>query len=276
VLDGRAARAFALAGLALLTGACGPQYARVPLVTQPDLVVTLRAEKRGGAPIARGFAQPASIPAARVESILSRIDVRESGRGGEDRRAAFPAELLPTLASALSDALARADATQEVAVRAERRERKLGVFTRRFATRFVAFVDGENRLVLQLVDADRELPAGDDTPLSEPIAERGAQAIKALPGPHVAAIGPRALAVDWRADLFEAPPLRDRTGRRRTILMDSPLPATAAPATEPAPVSGDAERARALNDLEAARRSGAISEAEYQRRRSALLKAGKD
>jgi hypothetical protein len=266
--------AIALAAAVSITG-CGARYARVPLVQTPELVVTLRSERRGGESVAKGFAHPAAISASRLESILSRVDVRESGKDAEERRAAFAPALVPTLASALAGALARADATQEVALRAERRERKLGVFTRRFATSFVAYVDAQNRLVLQLVDADRELPAGDDAPLPEPIAGRGLHPIKALPGPHVAAIGPRAVAVDWRADLFAAPPARGDGSRKRTILMESPGP-RAAQAPPESDAASDPARLRALADLEEARRAGRISEAEYQRQRAALHPAARE
>jgi len=268
--------ALALCSLVVLTLACGARYARVPLVETPDLVVALRSEQRDGAPIARGFAHPAAISVPRMESILSRIDVRESAGDADERRAALPAELLPTLASALAGALGRADPTQEVAVRAERRERKLGIFTRRFVTSFVAFVDAENRLQIHLVDADRELAAGDDAPQHDPVASRSTHAFKALPGPHVEALGQRAVAVDWRATLFEAPAVRDQPGRRRTILMESQQPARRdLEAGEVAPTA-DPDRLRALAELETARSSGAISEADYQRRRAALLEPGGD
>jgi hypothetical protein len=261
-------------GAALALG-CGTRYARVPLVQTPELAVTLRSERRGGENVARGFAHPAAISAARLESILSRVDVRESAKDAAERRGAFAPELVPALASALADALARADATQEVTLRAERRERKLGVFSRRFATSFVAHVDAQSRLVLQLVDADRELPAGDDAPLPEPIAGRSQHAIKALAGPHMAAIAPRAVAIDWRADLFDAPPLRGDGSRKRTILMESPGPrAETQPRADAA--ATDPARLRALADLEEARRAGRISEAEYQRQRAVLLEPTPD
>jgi len=268
--------ALAFCSLVVLTLACGARYARVPLVETPDLVVALRSEQRDGAPIARGFAHPAAISVPRMESILSRIDVRESAGDADERRAALPAELLPTLASALAGALGRADSTQEVAVRAERRERKLGIFTRRFVTSFVAFVDAENRLQVHLVDADRELAAGDDAPLHDPVASRSTHAIKALPGPHIEALGQRAVAVDWRATLFEAPAVRDQPGRRRTILMESQQPARRELPTDEVAPTADPDRLRALAELEAARSSGAISEAEYQRRRAALLEPAGD
>jgi hypothetical protein len=257
---------------ALAALGCGARYVRVPLVQTPDLVVSLRSEKKDGAPVPRGFSHPTTISAARAESILSRLEVRESGGDADERRPAVPDELAGTLAAALADALGRADATQEVVVRAHRRERKLGVFTRRFTTGFVAFVDAENRLQIHFVDVDRELAAGEDEAPGEPIAGRSGHAFKALPGPHVEALGQRAVAVDWRADAFRSPAPRDGPGRRRTILMETAQPDAPKLPVESASPSADPEHLRALGELDAARRAGTISEAEYQRRRAELLR----
>ncbi len=251
---------------------CGARYARVPLVEKPDLTVVLRSESKGGAPVARGFSHPATLSAERAASILARVDVRESAGDADERRPAIPAELADELGAALADALGRADANQEVAVRAERRERKLGVFTRRFATSFVAFVDDRSRLQIHWVEADRELPPGDDTPVAEPIPGRSPHAFKTLPGPHIEAIAQRAVAVDWRAPLFEAPVARGASGRRRTILLDSGQSAAQKLPPDASVLPADPERLRALADLESARRNGTISEAEYQRQRAELLR----
>jgi hypothetical protein len=261
-----------LAALALGALGCGARYARLPLVDTPDLGVVLRSESKGGALVPRGFAHPATLSAERAASILARIDVRESAGDADERRPAIPGELADDLGAALADALGRADANQEVAIRAQRRERRLGVFTRRFATSFVAFVDDRNRLQIHVVEADRELPAGDDSPVAEPIPGRSPQAFKTLPGPHVEAIAQRAVAVDWRAPLFEAPPARGESGRRRTILLESGQSAAQKLPPETGGVPADPERLRALADLETARRAGTISEAEYQRQRDELLR----
>ncbi len=259
--------------LALLAAVgCGARYARVPLREAPDLAVALRSEVRGGEPVARGFSHPATISALRAAHILSRLELRES-KGGEsgERRPAIPRQLVYELSGVLAEAFARADATQEVVVRAKRRERRLGVFSRTFATSFVAFVDAEGRLQIHLVDSDREIPAGDDGALAEPIAGRSSQPFKVLPGDHIAAIGQRALAIDWRADLFREPVAASESGRKRTILMESPAAeGGAAPGAE-SPLPSDSDERRALAELEEARRAGHISEAEYQRRRLQLL-----
>ena len=236
-------------------------------------MVALRSEIAAGAPVARGFAQPVAISALRAANVLARVEVRESAGDTSARRPAIPGALAHLLGSALADALARADATQEVVLRAKRSERRLGVFSRTFATSFVAFVDAQNRLQLHFADADRELPAGEDGALLEPIAGRGSHAIKSVPGPHVEALGARGFAVDWRADLFREPVRESDPQRRRTILMETAHPdAPKLPASD-AVVPADSERLRALAELDTARRAGTISEAEYQQRRAELMAA---
>ncbi len=272
---GRLARAL-VAAATLLSLGCGARYLRVPLQDAPDLTVALRSEIKNGAPVPRGFAHPAAISALRAANVLTRVEVRESAGDASARRPAVPGALAHKLGSALASALARADATQEVVVRATRSERRLGVFSRTFATSFVAFIDAQNRLQLYFADADRELPAGENGAQPEPIAGRGTQAFKAVPGPHVEALGTSGFAVDWRADLFREPVAETDSGRRRTILME-----TAAPGALKAPVDegvspADPKHLRALAELAAARRAGTISEAEYQRRRALLVVAPAD
>ncbi|HEU4430881.1 MAG TPA: hypothetical protein VFT98_19135, partial [Myxococcota bacterium] len=248
---GSDARFLIAAACAFLALGCGARYVRVPLVETPELTVTLRSQTKGGAALPRGFAHPAALSAARAENALARIEIRETTRGDETRRPAIPPELARPIGRALADALGRADATQEVVVRARRRERRLGVFSRSFATSFVAFVDAQQRLQVHLVDADRELPPGDDAPLPEPVAGRGPHAIKALPGAHIETLGQRGVAIDYRAELFQQAPSRAGAGRR-TILMETAQP-DALKASGAAPASADPERLRALADLEAAR-----------------------
>jgi len=255
-----------LAWLAAL--GCGASYSRVSLVDTPDLVVMLRSEKSG----ATRFAHPAQIEPERAVAVLASLDVRESAGEDNTRRPALALELARTLGPVLADALARADDTQEVTIRALRRERKLGVFSRNFATRFVAFVDTEQRLQIHLVDADRELPAGEDMQLADPIATQSTHAIRSVPTAHAQVLGQRAVAVDYRAsDFVRAPSQREASRGRTTILMEAPGPL--APEKQGLQLPADPARLRALAALEEARRAGTISEAEYQRRRAELVQA---
>jgi len=84
--------------------------------------------------------------------------------------------------------------------------------------------------------------------------------------------------VRWRDPMFrKAGHIRvGPTGEvmRRTILMESP-PEAAEEDLPPARLPSDPEALRELADLEDLRRSGEISEAEYHRRRSAILRSGR-
>ena len=268
VADSLIAKTLIAAAVSLFAIGCGARYVRVPLLETPELTVGLRSETKGGKPLERGFAHPAALSAARAENALARIEVRENAGSKETRRPAISPELARALGRALADALGRADATQEVVVRARRSERRLGVFSRNFATGFVAFVDSQQRLQVHFADADRELSPGDDAALPEPVAGRSLQAIKTLPGAHIETLGQRGVAIDYRAELFQhaAAPT---AGGRRTILMETAQP-EALKSSAPPPATTDPGRLRALADLEAARRAGTISEAEYQRRRAEL------
>ncbi len=263
----------ALACLAALLVGCATKTVRVPISEAPDLMVALRSEERDGAPVPRGFSHPATISALRMAHVLARIDVRLSdAKGKDDQRRALPGELASGLAPVLSEAFARADGSQEIVVRAKRRERRLGIFSRTYATSFVTFVDAEGRLEVHFANVDRELPAGEDETLPEPQVGQPTHAFKVLPGPHIASLGPSGVAIDWRAELFRDPVAASESGRR-TILFDSPVSQAELPSAPSDARPADTETQRALDALDADRRAGRISEADYQRRRSELLAA---
>jgi hypothetical protein len=261
---------------AALSFGCGTRYARVPVHEGDDATVVLRSELRDGKPLERGFAHPATISGARLAHVLAQIDVRKDAGGDApgERGPAIPTDLVYPLGELLASALAKADATQEVVVQAVRRERRLGLFTATFATSFVAFVGADERLHLQLFRLDWEVPKGREEELREPLPGREVMAFRVLASEGVEPTGHQSVAVDWREERFRNPTtLRVGPGgkmTRRTVLMEEEAPA-AEPAGDLA-LPTDPAALRALADLEEARRSGAITEAEYQRRRRELMR----
>jgi hypothetical protein len=260
--------------VALLAGAgCGVRYQRVPVVQDDQAALALRAELREGRPFDRGFAHPATISGVRLAHVLSQLDVRmdDEEKTGE-RRPAIPNELVYPLGDHLSKAFEQADPSQEVVVRAWRVERRLGLFTQRYETSFVAFVAADGRLHLALSRLDWPVPKGSEDEVREPQAGREVMAFRVLASDGIEPTGRQAVAVHWRDDRFRSPTtLRAGPGgkmTRRTVIMESP-PEEAPAAGSPLPSDPDA--LRALADLEEARRAGAITEAEYQRRRRLLL-----
>jgi hypothetical protein len=267
-----------LIGAALLASAgCGTRYARVPVHSDDLATVVLRAQLQGGEPLDRGFAHPATISGVRLAHVLAQIDVRVDG--GEDaasaRKPAIPTELVYPLGDLLSQALAKADPSQEVVVQALRRERRLGLFTQAYATSFVAFVGSDELLHLQLSRLDWPVPKGDEDELREPVPGREVMAFRVLASEGVDPTGHQSVAVHWRDDRFRNPTtVRVGPGgkvTRRTVLMEEEAPPEE-PAAGGVELPTDPEVLRALADLEEARRSGAITEAEYQRQRRALLR----
>lgn len=266
-----------LTGVALLIAACGPRYARIPVHEGGGLTVKLRAERGDGGFVERGFRHPATISAVRVAHVLSRIDARIDEGDGATVRAAVPPEMLYDLGAAVSKAFARADANQEIVVQAIRTERRLGIFSDKYLTSFVAFMRGDE-LRIHFARSDWPIPKGLDDEVPEPWVNARATRFKLLPGEAMVSAGRQAVAVAWRDPVFRKPAAsRLRAGGkagRRTILLEGDAPESGAePSTSSSGIEGgvSAETLRELADLEEARRAGAIGEAEYQRRRRELL-----
>jgi len=273
----RARRSLLALGCALLASAgCGTRYARVPIHQDDTATVVLRAELRDGKPLARGFLHPATISGVRLAHMLAQIDVRvgDGDDAKNERRPAIPTELVYPLGDLLAQALAKADPSQEVVVQAMRHERRLGLFTQTFATSFIAFVGEDDRLHLQLSRLDWPVPKGQEDEAREPVPGREVMAFRVLASEGVDPTGHQSVAVHWRDERFRNPTtVRVGPGgkvTRRKVLMEDETPAAEPPASG-VELPSDPEALRALADLEEARRSGEITEADYQRRRRALL-----
>jgi hypothetical protein len=264
--------------LVLLAGlGCGTRYARVPVHADDLTQVVLRAELRDGKPVERGFAHPATISGVRLAHVLAQIDVRmDAGdESASERRPAIHTDLVYPLGELLSQALAKADPSQEVVVDALRKERRLGLFTQAYVTSFVAFIAADGLLYLHLSRLDWAVPKGEEETPREPVVGREVMAFRALASEGVDPVGHQTVAVHWRDERFRRPTTVNvgPSGKvsRRTVLMEeegeAPVPLDAAPEAMPS----DPETLRALADLEEARSKGELTEAEYLRRKRELL-----
>jgi hypothetical protein len=275
----RAARRRARAGLAfaavLLAAGCTTKVVRTPVFDQNGVRVFLRQHTRGGDPVARGFSHPVTIASVRLANILARIDVREEGEKAE-RKPAISTPLLYAMGDGIAQALAQADASQEVVVMATERRRTHGIFTNDFLTSLVVWVQ-DDRLYVFLGDLDVIQPRDTDTKPKEPSLDRVSGKAKVLPADGLVPQGPRLVAAAWRDELFrETSAIRVRPGGgvvRRTILMESAPPEEGAtsPGPAPPPEGLSPEALRALADLEENRRRGELTEAEYQVQRRQIL-----
>lgn len=263
-----------------LTASCASPYTRVSVHSDDSVQVTLRTQTEAGIPVERGFQHPATIANVRLAHILSSLDVRTGGSEDEPGRRlpAIHTELVYLLGDHLSAALKQANPNQEVVIEATRRERNLGLFTQKYITSFVVWVDADDRLQVHLSRVDWSLPKGEDEEeLREPIAGQQVQRFRVIPTDNATPAGPQGLAVDWRAPEFRkgtnlTVDLRGRV-QRRSVLMESPdvVEEDAVEERAPLPLPSDPQVLRQLADLEEARRRGEIPEVEYVKRRRALL-----
>lgn len=243
--------------------------------------IFLRSEVRWSTPVEKDYSHPLAIAPVRVSHILSRLDVRPPQGWlptiGDDktRVPALEAETIQLLAEPLSNALAEADSTQQVVVMAVRETKRWGIFDHDYLTSFVAYAR-DGMLYIHFSHFDWEIPDRRDDRLPEPQVGHNPQRFSLYPGTAFSLLEDRqSVAIDWQDPVF-AQATRIQVGpdgelRRREILIEDP--SVAAPeAALPADLSP--EQLRALADLEEERRSGQITEADYQMRRRRIMSGG--
>lgn len=256
---------------------CGARVVKTPIVETASLEVSLQHRAQGGKKLERDLQHPASISKQRIANILGSIDISVSGEKQEKRQlAAIHPELLQPVAKAMSKALAKADSSQEVIVVAVRKQQRLGIFNVKYLTTLTAFVRND-RLYLYLSRVEWEIPKDrKNKVLPQPDRSQKQMAFRAVPGRKMTQAGSQGLAIRWHDPLFSAPPRasnnRGGARRERTILMESPIPPSERD-EEPTETtrSLSPETLRDLADLEEARRTGKLTEAEYEQKREALL-----
>lgn len=266
--------------LVLTTAACGPRYQRIRLFEHRNLSVLLRAEVRDGETVPRNFSHPATISSVRIAHVLSRLDVRMGGEENDkSRQAAFPTALLYTVGEQVALAFEEADPSQEIVVTAVRSEKRLGLFTTKYLTSFVTWMQGED-LYIHLSRVEWPVPKGDEDELPEPWVHRRSQDFKALAAEGVVLVGEQTLAVDWRNPIFRKPThLRIGAGGkllRRQILLEAPAEEEVVEEVPIVPADLSSDVLRSLADLQDQRQRGEISETQFQQARRDLLRQASD
>lgn len=272
----RLAPALLTVSLALTLGGCGPKVVRRPVFEGDGVRVELRRTLDGGEPVPRGHAHPAVIADVRLARILAQLS-RAGGAGG-GARPIVRAEHVDPLAEGLRAAFAAAEPDDEAVATAVATERRLGIFTHDRVTAFRAFFD-RDFLVFEFYAVDEELAGAErrrgrdyQVPLELPDARLGLVA-----GEAQEVRGPRGVRVDWRDPHFRKPVQLDARGsasRRKTVLMESegaPLEPLPELDLEGIPLEQRDAQLRALDQLDAARRTGRVTEAEFRRRRRLVL-----
>ena len=247
---------------ALAALACAPSYVRTPIYKQDRTEIYLRHVAKGGKPVDRGFAHPVAISPVRLTNILARLEVKGSG-DKDQRKPAIPTGVLYSVGEGASQALAKANPSQQVVVMAIERKRSLGIFTTEYATTLLIWAE-DDKLFIQIDKLDEPLSRDPNEKLAEPSEDpTNLKKLHVLAGDGLIPQGPLRVAATWRDDIFRDSAVRMRAGGevvRRTILMETPSDSEAKPAGGPAPpesLSPDA--LRALADLEETRRRGGLT-----------------
>jgi hypothetical protein len=268
----------ALAALVLLSlTACGPKLVRERVFEGAQTRVELQRREKSGEVVPRGFAHPATIADVRIAHILASLVFED---GSKKKRAVIRSEHVFELAEGIAAALAKATPDDEVAAAAFPRDRKLAIFTDDRVTAFRLHLEGDAMLIQFMNVEDALEKEGAKVGYSEYEIPGDVGSLKPSftleKGDSITPAGNRGVSVAWRDDVFRRPvSLRDRDGKtkRRTVLMELPPEkgAEGEPAAAPRPPGLVDDQLRALDQLDADRSAGKVTEADYQRKRRLIL-----
>jgi hypothetical protein len=255
---------------------CAPKIVRERIYDKPTARVELRHQIRDGAPVPRGYAQPATIADVRIAHILASLSYEDSD---EKRQPLIRSQFVYELAEGIALALAKAGPDDEVAAAAFPEDRKLGIFTDARVTAFrLALVGDQMRIEFYAVEQALERDGGKtgareyEIPTVLPTLE---PRFKLVAGQAQAKHGSRGVEIAWRDAYYRKPTslsFRQGQARRRTVLMEMPPDANPAPTAEtPLPANLSDAQLRALDQLDSRRQSGLVKESEYQRGRRLIL-----
>jgi hypothetical protein len=180
----------------VVASACATKTVQRVAYTEDGVIATLRHQSESGVPIDRGFAQPANISQERLRAVLASILVRDKKAGVKP---AVTGALVRGVAKGLSQALEQADSSEEVALTAVRKSRRLGIFTEKRLTSLVAFVQGD-QIVLSFAHIDWDLSKVQNaktgsTYLPQPRIGRKVSDFTVLPGDGLEVVGGQAVKI---------------------------------------------------------------------------------
>jgi len=259
---------------------CASRSVRRSVVKQNLIEMDLVREVEIFSLVEQNFEHPAIISVPRLTKILNAIEVEmKADKAGVIRQPAFHQEIVHQTARALAKGLAEASPNEEVGIKSIRKERRLGVFHKKFMTSFLAHVKDGN-LYISIRRVDWLIPqSGGDEKLPEPGRKRKDMDFRVVTGDPIFFAGIQDLEIDWQSDVFRKAfhlPRSTKGEKKRREMLDSiPVPKEELSPKQERDVAIDQltpEQLRALADLEEERRGGNITETAYQRARRQLLR----
>jgi hypothetical protein len=238
----RTASVALLAALVLSATACAGRYVREPVYQDPEISVVLRSEKSWRTTVPRGFSHPATVSALRVAHVLARVDVRMGAAEGNERTPAFATAALYKVGEEVARAFSKATPDQMVIVKAQRREKRYGIFHAKYLTSFAAWMRGDD-LVIHFSRVEWQMPKEDEETIPEVYIDKVEQNFKVLPAEGIVPTGDQEITADWRNPVFrEATHVKvGADGRllRRQVLMEGDAPPVEETEPEPTVLPAD-------------------------------------
>ena len=267
-------------GLTGFTTGCAERFVRHQVIKNQKIEADLVRTVKGLTVQPKTYEHPAILSVPRLTNILNAIEVETPAKGGgELRQPAFHPAIVKSAAEALAQGLAEASPNEEVGISAIRKEKRLGLFHRKYLTSFLARIENDN-LYIDLDRVEWVIPREKDgKKLPKPRHAPQPMKFRVVHGEHLYFAGSQVLEIDWQNDVFSQayalPGTTEGAPKKREILLQAPVPkaerdeldAENAPVDELTP-----DQLRTLADLEEDRREGKITENAYQRARRALLR----
>ena len=259
---------------------CVTRTVRHSVIKRHAIQVDLVRQVEGFTVAEQGHEHPAIVSTERLANILAAIEVETPAPGGGViRQPAFAPEMIGMTAEGLSQAFAEASSHEEVGVKVVRTEARIGIFSKKFLTSFLAYMD-EGQLYLLLRRVDWPIKESEEKKAwPEPMKDRKVMNFRVVSGAPIYFAGVQDLEIDWQSDVFRTafrlPGSTRGEKRRREVISSSPVPreeldSEVEDGTDLRDLTSD--QLRALADLEDDRREGRITELDYQRERRQLLR----
>jgi hypothetical protein len=194
---------------ATLPLACVTRTIERQVHSQNGIETTLRHQTDDGVPVDRGYQHPVEIPAERLRRILAAITIRRTEDDQLVEKSAIAKELLDPVARGLSQSLAVAEPSEEIALTAVRRYRRFGLFSEKYLTSFVSYVSNDLlTLSLSRVEWDLELgkkSANRRKRLPQPRLGDEVMDFRVVPDSAFEATRKQSVQVRWRDERWNEP-----------------------------------------------------------------------
>ncbi len=195
--------------IATLPLACATRVIERQVHVQDGVTTTLRHQIQDGVPVDRGYQHPVEISEQRLLRILAAITIRREEDGELVERPAIARKLLVPVARGLSQSLAVADASEEIALTAVRRDRRLGIFSVKFLTSFVSYVS-DDLLTLSLSRVEWNIDLGKKSRarrgrLPQPQLGEKVMDFSVIPDQAYEATGEQSVRIRWRDERWDGP-----------------------------------------------------------------------